>query len=107
MRHNLSEVLLATMNILFTQHKRLKGTPAGTPGRPQRTLEERDMVRILQNYDITQIQIIQVSYWSNNCEKSTHILLKLPDYFILRQYVYVQLSRLFGVFSLHIVAVCV
>lgn len=42
-RHNLSEVLLATMNILFTQHKRLKGTPAGTPGRPQRTLEERDM----------------------------------------------------------------
>uniref|UniRef100_A0A3Q3F5G0 Nuclear pore complex protein Nup93 n=1 Tax=Labrus bergylta TaxID=56723 RepID=A0A3Q3F5G0_9LABR len=44
-RHNLSEVLLATMNILFTQHKRLKGTPAGTPGRPQRTIEDRDMVR--------------------------------------------------------------
>uniref|UniRef100_A0A671V3Z2 Nuclear pore complex protein Nup93 n=1 Tax=Sparus aurata TaxID=8175 RepID=A0A671V3Z2_SPAAU len=44
-RHNLSEVLLATMNILFTQHKRLKGAPAGTPGRPQRTIEDRDMVR--------------------------------------------------------------
>lgn len=44
-RHNLSEVLLATMNILFTQYKRLKGTPAGTPGRPQRTMEDRDMVR--------------------------------------------------------------
>uniref|UniRef100_A0A8C4F4D2 Nuclear pore complex protein Nup93 n=1 Tax=Dicentrarchus labrax TaxID=13489 RepID=A0A8C4F4D2_DICLA len=44
-RHNLSEVLLATMNILFTQHKRLKGAPAGTPGRPQRTMEDRDMVR--------------------------------------------------------------
>uniref|UniRef100_A0A8D3BZ60 Nuclear pore complex protein Nup93 n=1 Tax=Scophthalmus maximus TaxID=52904 RepID=A0A8D3BZ60_SCOMX len=43
-RHNLSEVLLATMNILFTQYKRLKG-PAGTPGRPQRTIEDRDMVR--------------------------------------------------------------
>uniref|UniRef100_A0A7N8XM50 Nuclear pore complex protein Nup93 n=1 Tax=Mastacembelus armatus TaxID=205130 RepID=A0A7N8XM50_9TELE len=44
-RHNLSEVLLATMNILFTQYKRLKGTPAGTAGRPQRTIEDRDMVR--------------------------------------------------------------
>ncbi|KAI4825861.1 hypothetical protein KUCAC02_021526 [Chaenocephalus aceratus] len=42
-RHNLSEVLLATMNILFTQHKRLKGAPAGTPGRPQRNAEDRDM----------------------------------------------------------------
>uniref|UniRef100_A0AAQ5XC30 Nuclear pore complex protein Nup93 n=1 Tax=Amphiprion ocellaris TaxID=80972 RepID=A0AAQ5XC30_AMPOC len=42
-RHNLSEVLLATMNILFTQYKRLKGAPAGTPGRPQRTIEDRDM----------------------------------------------------------------
>ncbi|XP_042631759.1 nuclear pore complex protein Nup93-like [Cyprinus carpio] len=42
-RHNLSEVLLATMNILFTQYKRLKGAAAGTPGRPQRTLEDRDM----------------------------------------------------------------
>ncbi|KAI3371614.1 hypothetical protein L3Q82_024177 [Scortum barcoo] len=42
-RHNLSEVLLATMNILFTQHKRLKGAQAGTPGRPQRTIEDRDM----------------------------------------------------------------
>uniref|UniRef100_A0A673JB72 Nuclear pore complex protein Nup93 n=1 Tax=Sinocyclocheilus rhinocerous TaxID=307959 RepID=A0A673JB72_9TELE len=44
-RHNLSEVLLATMNILFTQYKRLKGAAAGTPGRPPRTLEDRDMVR--------------------------------------------------------------
>lgn len=45
-RHNLSEVLLATMNILFTQHKRLKGaTTTGTPGRLQRTMEDRDMVR--------------------------------------------------------------
>uniref|UniRef100_A0A673MAM9 Nuclear pore complex protein Nup93 n=1 Tax=Sinocyclocheilus rhinocerous TaxID=307959 RepID=A0A673MAM9_9TELE len=44
-RHNLSEVLLATMNILFTQYKRLKGAAAGTPGRPQRTLEDRDMVK--------------------------------------------------------------
>uniref|UniRef100_A0A665TNK9 Nuclear pore complex protein Nup93 n=1 Tax=Echeneis naucrates TaxID=173247 RepID=A0A665TNK9_ECHNA len=42
-RHNLSEVLLATMNILFTQYKRLKGAPAGTPGRPQRTIEDRDV----------------------------------------------------------------
>uniref|UniRef100_A0A3Q1G119 Nuclear pore complex protein Nup93 n=1 Tax=Acanthochromis polyacanthus TaxID=80966 RepID=A0A3Q1G119_9TELE len=42
-RHNLSEVLLATMNILFTQYKRLKGAPAGTPGRPQRSIEDRDM----------------------------------------------------------------
>lgn len=44
-RHNLSEVLLATMNILFTQHKRLKGATTGTPGRLQRTMEDRDMVR--------------------------------------------------------------
>uniref|UniRef100_A0A3Q0RC73 Nuclear pore complex protein Nup93 n=1 Tax=Amphilophus citrinellus TaxID=61819 RepID=A0A3Q0RC73_AMPCI len=44
-RHNLSEVLLATMNILYTQYKRLKGAPAGTPGRPQRTIEDRDSVR--------------------------------------------------------------
>uniref|UniRef100_A0AAR2J6P0 Nuclear pore complex protein Nup93 n=1 Tax=Pygocentrus nattereri TaxID=42514 RepID=A0AAR2J6P0_PYGNA len=44
-RHNLSEVLLATMNILFTQYKRLKGVPAGTPGRQQRPLEDRDSVR--------------------------------------------------------------
>uniref|UniRef100_A0A674PP45 Nuclear pore complex protein Nup93 n=1 Tax=Takifugu rubripes TaxID=31033 RepID=A0A674PP45_TAKRU len=42
-RHNLSEVLLATMNILFTQHKRLKGAPAGTPGRSQRSMEDKDM----------------------------------------------------------------
>uniref|UniRef100_W5MME6 Nuclear pore complex protein Nup93 n=1 Tax=Lepisosteus oculatus TaxID=7918 RepID=W5MME6_LEPOC len=41
-RHNLSEVLLATMNILFTQYKRLKGTAAATPVRPQRSLEDRD-----------------------------------------------------------------
>lgn len=47
-RHNLSEVLLATMNILFTQHKRLKGVPAGTPGRSQRNLEDKDMVRRVQ-----------------------------------------------------------
>uniref|UniRef100_A0A8C7LFC1 Nuclear pore complex protein Nup93 n=1 Tax=Oncorhynchus mykiss TaxID=8022 RepID=A0A8C7LFC1_ONCMY len=44
-RHNLSEVLLATMNILFTQCKRLKGAAAGTPGRPQRSMEDRDSVR--------------------------------------------------------------
>ncbi|XP_015224134.1 nuclear pore complex protein Nup93 isoform X3 [Lepisosteus oculatus] len=43
-RHNLSEVLLATMNILFTQYKRLKGTAAATPVRPQRSLEDRDSV---------------------------------------------------------------
>uniref|UniRef100_A0A3Q2GH76 Nuclear pore complex protein Nup93 n=1 Tax=Cyprinodon variegatus TaxID=28743 RepID=A0A3Q2GH76_CYPVA len=42
-RHNLSEVLLATMNILFTQYKRLKGAPAGTPGRSPRTVEDRGM----------------------------------------------------------------
>uniref|UniRef100_A0A8C5GXM2 Nuclear pore complex protein Nup93 n=1 Tax=Gouania willdenowi TaxID=441366 RepID=A0A8C5GXM2_GOUWI len=42
-RHNLSEVLLATMNILYTQYKRLKGAPAGTPGRPQRAIEDRDI----------------------------------------------------------------
>ncbi|XP_064414648.1 nuclear pore complex protein Nup93 isoform X2 [Latimeria chalumnae] len=44
-RHNLSEVLLATMNILFTQYKRLKGTGAATPARPQRVLEDRDSLR--------------------------------------------------------------
>uniref|UniRef100_A0A3B3WFR2 Nuclear pore complex protein Nup93 n=1 Tax=Poecilia mexicana TaxID=48701 RepID=A0A3B3WFR2_9TELE len=44
-RHNLSEVLLATMNILFTQYKRLKGAPAGTPGRSPRTVEDRGTVR--------------------------------------------------------------
>lgn len=42
-RHNLSEVLLATMNILFTQYKRLKGAPTGTPGRPQRSMEDQDL----------------------------------------------------------------
>ncbi|KAG9336956.1 hypothetical protein JZ751_029973 [Albula glossodonta] len=41
-RHNLSEVLLATMNILYTQYKRLKGSTAGTPGRPQRSIEDQD-----------------------------------------------------------------
>ncbi|XP_015276875.1 PREDICTED: nuclear pore complex protein Nup93 [Gekko japonicus] len=41
-RHNLSEVLLATMNILFTQYKRLKGTSPATPARPQRVIEDRD-----------------------------------------------------------------
>ncbi|KAI1890011.1 hypothetical protein AGOR_G00168810 [Albula goreensis] len=41
-RHNLSEVLLATMNILYTQYKRLKGATAGTPGRPQRSIEDQD-----------------------------------------------------------------
>uniref|UniRef100_A0A3B3QJD7 Nuclear pore complex protein Nup93 n=1 Tax=Paramormyrops kingsleyae TaxID=1676925 RepID=A0A3B3QJD7_9TELE len=45
-RHNLSEVLLATMNILFTQYKRLKGAAAGTPGRPQRSVEDRDSVSL-------------------------------------------------------------
>lgn len=44
-RHNLSEVLLATMNILLTQYRRLKGATAGTPGRQQRTIEDSDMVR--------------------------------------------------------------
>ncbi|XP_020336261.1 nuclear pore complex protein Nup93-like [Oncorhynchus kisutch] len=41
-RHNLSEVLLATMNILFMQYKRLKGATAGASGRPQRSMEDRD-----------------------------------------------------------------
>ncbi|XP_078067157.1 nuclear pore complex protein Nup93 [Mustelus asterias] len=41
-RHNLSEVLLATMNILFTQYKRLKGTSPATPARPQCVMEDRD-----------------------------------------------------------------
>ncbi|KAM4637908.1 nuclear pore complex protein Nup93 isoform 3-T4 [Amazona ochrocephala] len=41
-RHNLSEVLLATMNILFTQYKRMKGTSPTTPTRPQRVMEDRD-----------------------------------------------------------------
>uniref|UniRef100_A0A8C2SY49 Nuclear pore complex protein Nup93 n=1 Tax=Coturnix japonica TaxID=93934 RepID=A0A8C2SY49_COTJA len=44
-RHNLSEVLLATMNILFTQYKRMKGTSPATPARPQRVIEDRDSVR--------------------------------------------------------------
>ncbi|MEQ2315998.1 hypothetical protein AMECASPLE_028147, partial [Ameca splendens] len=42
-RHNLSEVLLAAMNILFTQYKRLRGAPAGAPGRSQITIEDRGM----------------------------------------------------------------
>ncbi|KAF5919685.1 hypothetical protein HPG69_000286 [Diceros bicornis minor] len=41
-RHNLSEVLLATMNILFTQFKRLKGTSPSSASRPQRVIEDRD-----------------------------------------------------------------
>ncbi|XP_077842294.1 nuclear pore complex protein Nup93 isoform X3 [Macaca mulatta] len=41
-RHNLSEVLLATMNILFTQFKRLKGTSPSSSSRPQRVIEDRD-----------------------------------------------------------------
>uniref|UniRef100_A0A7N4NJD8 Nuclear pore complex protein Nup93 n=1 Tax=Sarcophilus harrisii TaxID=9305 RepID=A0A7N4NJD8_SARHA len=41
-RHNLSEVLLATMNILFTQFKRLKGTSPSSTSRPQRVIEDRD-----------------------------------------------------------------
>lgn len=44
-RQNLSEVLLATMNILFTQYKRLKGTGPATPARPPRVIEDRDSVR--------------------------------------------------------------
>ncbi|MEE6499745.1 hypothetical protein FKM82_003573 [Ascaphus truei] len=43
-RHNLSEVLLATMNVLFTQYKRLKASGPSTPGRPQRVLEGQDSV---------------------------------------------------------------
>uniref|UniRef100_A0A8C6PYN9 Nuclear pore complex protein Nup93 n=1 Tax=Nothobranchius furzeri TaxID=105023 RepID=A0A8C6PYN9_NOTFU len=42
-RHNLSEVLLATMNILYTQYKRLKAAPAGTPARSQRAIEDKGM----------------------------------------------------------------
>uniref|UniRef100_A0A8C5T4T4 Nuclear pore complex protein Nup93 n=1 Tax=Malurus cyaneus samueli TaxID=2593467 RepID=A0A8C5T4T4_9PASS len=41
-KHNLSEVLLATMNILFTKYKRMKGTSPATPARPQRVMEDRD-----------------------------------------------------------------
>ncbi|KAI1235460.1 hypothetical protein IHE44_0002324 [Lamprotornis superbus] len=41
-KHNLSEVLLATMNILFTKYKRMKGTSPTTPARPQRVMEDRD-----------------------------------------------------------------
>uniref|UniRef100_A0A8C6XJV9 Nuclear pore complex protein Nup93 n=1 Tax=Naja naja TaxID=35670 RepID=A0A8C6XJV9_NAJNA len=43
-RHNLSEVLLATMNILFTQYKRLKCASPATPARPTRVIEDRDSV---------------------------------------------------------------
>ncbi|XP_053556246.1 nuclear pore complex protein Nup93 [Bombina bombina] len=43
-RHNLSEVLLATMNILFTQYKRIKGSGPSTLGRPQRVVEDKDSV---------------------------------------------------------------
>ncbi|KAK2114075.1 Nucleoporin nup93 [Saguinus oedipus] len=41
-RHNLSEVLLATMNILFTQFKRLKGTSPSSSSGPQRVIEDCD-----------------------------------------------------------------
>ncbi|XP_077310846.1 nuclear pore complex protein Nup93 [Lithobates pipiens] len=41
-RQNLSEVLLATMNILYTQYKRLKGSGPSTVGRQQRVLEDKD-----------------------------------------------------------------
>ncbi|KAJ7415360.1 Nuclear pore complex protein Nup93 [Pitangus sulphuratus] len=41
-KHNLSEVLLATMNILFTKYKRMKGASPTTPARPQRVMEDRD-----------------------------------------------------------------
>lgn len=43
-RQNLSEVLLATMNILYTQYKRLKGSGSSTVGRQQRVLEDKDSV---------------------------------------------------------------
>uniref|UniRef100_A0A8C5Q147 Nuclear pore complex protein Nup93 n=1 Tax=Leptobrachium leishanense TaxID=445787 RepID=A0A8C5Q147_9ANUR len=43
-RQNLSEVLLATMNILCTQYKRLKSSGPSTLGRPQRVLEEKDSI---------------------------------------------------------------
>ncbi|XP_072254162.1 nuclear pore complex protein Nup93-like, partial [Pyxicephalus adspersus] len=41
-RQNLSEVLLSTMNILYTQYKRLKGSGPSTVGRQQRVLEDKD-----------------------------------------------------------------
>uniref|UniRef100_A0A8C2JUF6 Nuclear pore complex protein Nup93 n=1 Tax=Cyprinus carpio TaxID=7962 RepID=A0A8C2JUF6_CYPCA len=63
-RHNLSEVLLATMNILFTQYKRLKGAAAGTPGRPQRTLEDRDMVKLFSKLNDCLI---------NHCVRRLHL----------------------------------
>lgn len=63
-RHNLSEVLLATMNILFTQYKRLKGAAAGTPGRPQRSLEDRDTVRLYSlQHQFILVQIMIISAW--------------------------------------------
>lgn len=43
-RHNLSEVLLATMNILYTKYKRLKSSGPSTLGRPQRVLDDKDSV---------------------------------------------------------------
>ncbi|XP_063801480.1 nuclear pore complex protein Nup93 [Pseudophryne corroboree] len=43
-RHNLSEVLLATMNILFTQYKRLKSSGPSTLGRQQRVVDDKDSV---------------------------------------------------------------
>ncbi|XP_040266139.1 nuclear pore complex protein Nup93 [Bufo bufo] len=43
-RHNLSEVLLATMNILYIKYKRLKSSGPSTLGKPQRGLEDKDSV---------------------------------------------------------------
>ncbi|CAN2389518.1 nuclear pore complex assembly [Pristimantis euphronides] len=43
-RHNLSEVLLATMNILYTKYKRLKSSGPSTLGRMQRVLDDKDSV---------------------------------------------------------------
>ncbi|KAG9475142.1 hypothetical protein GDO78_003548 [Eleutherodactylus coqui] len=43
-RHNLSEVLLATMNILYTKYKRLKSSGPSSLGRPQLGVEDKDSV---------------------------------------------------------------
>uniref|UniRef100_A0A8C9RRE7 Nuclear pore complex protein Nup93 n=1 Tax=Scleropages formosus TaxID=113540 RepID=A0A8C9RRE7_SCLFO len=71
-RHNLSEVLLATMNILFTQYKRLKGAAAGTPGRPQRSVEDRDS-DLLVEHPIDQASTsgpAHIQRWGYNTEDS-------------------------------------
>lgn len=49
------------MNILFTQYKRLKGAAAGTPGRPQRTLEDRDTVSFVKVFVI--ISALTIIHW--------------------------------------------